>query len=136
MVCLYCESQTKVGNSRPQKNANQVWRRRKCSRCGAVFTTHEAIDLSSTLLVASRGHTQPFLVDMLYTELLFAMSHRKDAYRDAREATKTVIGHLLQLPGKPLFSPSQISSVTSGVLKKLDHRAHLRYTAEHPSLQS
>ena len=135
MVCLYCESQTKVGNSRPQKNANQVWRRRKCSRCGAVFTTHEAIDLSSTLLVVVGGSPKPFEVDILYTEMLLAMSHRKNAYLDAREATNTVIKHLLALPGKPLFSPSQISLIASDVLKKLDKQAHLRYLAEHPSLQ-
>ena len=135
MVCLYCLSETRVANSRPQKRSNQIWRRRACKRCGAVFTTHEAIDLSSTLLVVVGGSPKPFEVDILYTEMLLAMSHRKNAYLDAREATNTVIKHLLALPGKPLFSPSQISLIASDVLKKLDKQAHLRYLAEHPSLQ-
>jgi len=134
MVCLYCGGGTKVGNSRLQRRSNQVWRRRICKRCGAVFTTHEAIDLSSTLLVTSGGVPKPFVTDMLFTELLLAMSHRKNAYLDAREATNTVIKRLLELPGKPLYSPPQISLITSDILKKLDKRAHLRYTAEHPSL--
>lgn len=136
MVCLYCGSETKVGNSRPQKRSNQIWRRRVCKRCGAIFTTHEAIDLSSTLLVVVGGSPKPFEVDILFTEILLAMSHRKNAYLDAREATNTVIKHLLQLPGKPLFSPSQISLICADVLKKLDRRAYLRYQAEHPSLQN
>jgi transcriptional repressor NrdR len=134
MICIYCGCDTRVVNSRLQKRSNQVWRRRSCKRCGAVFTTHEAIDLSSTLLVVVGGVPKPFVADMLFTELLMAMSHRKNSYLDAREATSTVIKKLLELPGKPLYLPSQISLVASEVLKKLDWRAHLRYTAEHPSI--
>lgn len=134
MVCLYCAGDTKVGNSRLQRRSNQVWRRRICKRCKAVFTTHEAVDLSSTLLVIDTGVPKPFVTDILYTEVLMAMSHRKNAYLDAREATNTVIKRLLGLPGKPLFSPSQISLIGGDVLKKLDRRAHLRFVAEHPSL--
>lgn len=136
MICIYCGFDTRVGNSRLQRRSNQVWRRRICKRCGAVFTTHEAIDLSSTLLVVTAGVPKPFVTDMLFTELLMAMSHRKNAYLDAREATNTVIKHLLELPGKPLYSPSQISLIVGDVLKKLDRRAYLRFIAEHPSLQS
>lgn len=135
MVCLYCGSETKVGNSRHQKRNNQVWRRRTCLRCKAVFTTHEAIDLSSTLLVSHGGSTKPFLIDMLFTEILLAMQDRKNAYLDAREATNTIIRHLLNLPGKPLLSTAQISLAASEVLKKLDKRSHLRFISEHPSLQ-
>lgn len=134
MVCLYCGCDTRVVNSRYQKRSNQVWRRRRCRRCDAVFTTHEAIDLSSTLLVVTGGQPRPFVTDMLFTEVLMAMAHRKNAYLDAREATNTIIARLLQLPGKPLFSPHQISLITSDVLKKLDKRAHLRFIAEHPSI--
>jgi len=136
MVCIYCGFDTKVGNSRLQRRNNQVWRRRTCKRCKAVFTTHEAVDLSSTLLVVVGGVPRPFVTDILYTEMLLSMSHRKNAYLDAREATSTVIKHLLELPGKPLFSPNQISLIGSDVLKKLDKRAYLRYIAEHPSLQN
>ncbi len=135
MQCLYCKSDTRVGNSRLQRRSNQVWRRRVCKRCGAVFTTHEAIDLSSTLLVIVGGVPKPFVTDMLFTELLLAMSHRRNAYLDAREATNTVIKRLLELPGKPLYSPPQISLITSEVLKKLDKRAALRFAAEHPSVE-
>lgn len=135
MVCIYCSSDTSVSNSRLQRRSNQVWRRRACKRCGAVFTTHEAIDLSSTLLVVVAGVPKPFVTDILYTELLMAMGHRKNAYLDAREATNTVIKRLLELPGKPLYLPNQISLIACEVLRKLDGRASLRYIAEHPSIQ-
>src|SRR2546423_1561441 len=135
MVCLYCGSDTSVTNSRLQKRNNQVWRRRQCKACGAVFTTHEAVDLTNSLLVDSGGSVQPFLPDMLFTELLLALKDRIDSYVAAREATSTVVKRLLELPEKPLFHPSQITVAAGAVLSRLDRRAWLRYAAEHPSLQ-
>jgi transcriptional repressor NrdR len=135
MVCVYCGSETRVTNSRLQKRNNQVWRRRHCEACGAIFTTHESVDLSQTFLVDSRASPSPFLPDLLYTELLLAMQDRKDAYVAAREVTSTVVQKLLKHPDKPLFKPTLISKTTSDVLKRFDKRSYLRYTAEHPSLQ-
>lgn len=135
MVCVYCGSETRVANSRLQRRSNQVWRRRQCKACKAVFTTIEAIDLPATLIVDSGGRSEPFLPDKLYTEVLLALQDRKDAYVAAREVTNTVIKELLKLPDKPLFQPEQISRVAASVLKRLDRRAYLRFAAEHPSLQ-
>lgn len=136
MSCIYCGAETKVSNSRLQKRNNQVWRRRQCLKCKAVVTTHEAIDMSSALLVEAKGQPKPFISDLLFTELLLALQDRKDCYLAAREATSTIINHLLKQPEKPLFTPAQISKTSAEVLKRLDKRAYLRYSAEHPSLQS
>lgn len=135
MVCIYCGGETDVTNSRGQKRNNQVWRRRRCKRCGAVFTSHEAIDLSRALVVDS-GRPTPFLSDMLFTEVLLALQDRRDCYLAAREVTSTVIGELLKLPGLPRIDSKQISQATAKVLKRLDKRAYLRYMAEHSSLQA
>ncbi len=134
MVCIYCEGETSVTNSRKQKRNNQIWRRRKCEACGAVFTSHEAIDLSSALMVDS-GRSTPFASDIIFTEVLLALQDRKDCYLAAREVTSTVIRELLKLPGVPRIEPKQISQATAKVLKRLDKRAYLRYLAEHPSVQ-
>ena len=136
MECVYCKGDTRVTNSRRQKRNNQVWRRRQCLKCGAVFTSHEVMDFSSALLVDASGSAKPFLADLLYTEVLLALQDRKDCYSAAREVTNTVIRQLLKLPEKPLFSPKQITLATSKVLKRFDGRAYLRYAAEHPSLQA
>lgn len=136
MVCLYCGSDTSVENSRLQKRSNQVWRRRQCKACGAVFTTHEAIELSTALLVLKNGLSEPFLSDKLFASILECMNHRADRYTAAREVTHTTIKKLLKLPNRPLFERYQISSAAAGVLKKLDKRAYLRYVSEHPSLQN
>jgi transcriptional repressor NrdR len=135
MVCAYCGHETRVTNSRLQKRNNQVWRRRQCEACKAVFTTHEAIDLSSALLVGSGASTSPFLPDLLFTDTLLALQDRKDAHIAAREISSTVIQKLLKMPEKPQFSSKTISKTTAEVLKRFDKRAYLRYVAEHSSLQ-
>jgi transcriptional repressor NrdR len=135
MVCVYCGHETRVTNSRLQKRSNQVWRRRQCEACKAVFTTHEHVDLTQALLVNYKGSQKPFLQDLLFTDVLFALQDRKDVYTAAREVTSTVIQKLLKHTDNPLFTPKVISKVTSDVLKRFDKRAHLRYSAEHPSLQ-
>lgn len=135
MVCLYCNGKTEVINSRAQKRNNQVWRRRKCLKCKAVFTSHEVVELESALYVDKAGTPTPFLPDLLFTEMLLALGDHKKPYLAAREATKTVIQRLLKLPNKPFFTPQQISLAGGEVLSKLDRRAHLRFVSEHPSLQ-
>jgi transcriptional repressor NrdR len=132
---MYCGHETRVTNSRMQKRNNQVWRRRQCEACKAVFTTHEAIDLSSALLVDLGASTQPFLTDRLFADVLAALKDHKDRYIATREVTSTVIKNLLKSEQSPSFKPKEISKATDKVLKRFDKRAHLRYAADHPSLQ-
>jgi len=133
MICLHCGGQTKVTNSRRQKRNNQIWRRRQCLVCGAVFTTHEAVELESALSVSRDGRNTAFLPDLLLNELILALKHRPDAYTAAREVLGTIVRRLLALPQKPVFSASDITSVTTEVLKRFDWRAYLRYSADHPA---
>lgn len=135
MVCIYCGQETKVVNSRLQKRNNQVWRRRQCLACGAIFTTHEGVKLESALIVARNGQNQPFLADLLLKELMDALKHRPDVYTASREVLGTIVRRLLSLPQRPVFTPQDVTNVTSEVLKRFDKRAHLRYVAEHLSLQ-
>lgn len=134
MVCIYCKSQTSIINSRPQIRSNQVWRRRKCLKCQAIFTTIEATDYALALRVGSETVSKPFLTDLVYTEVLLALSHRKNAYIDAREITGTIIKKLISSSPNLIFSARQISKTIAEVLKKFDQLAWHRYAAEHPSV--
>jgi transcriptional regulator NrdR family protein len=136
MVCIYCGSETNIYNSRHQKRSNQVWRRHRCLKCRAVFTSLESVDYANVLRVDLKGDLRPFLTDLLYTEVLLALSDRKNAYMEAREITNTIIKALMQLPSHPLFKPSDISQAAAVVLERFDKRAWHRYAAEHPSIAS
>jgi len=134
MVCPYCSHKTNVTNSRHQKRSNKVWRRRQCLHCLAVFTTLEEINYTNTLRVNQNGVYKPFLTDLLYTEVLLALSHRKNAYIDARELTDTIIKRLIASPQNPLFETHHISSATADTLQRFDKQAWHRYAAEHSSV--
>lgn len=131
MNCLYCGNDTSVVNSRAQKRSNQVWRRRACSACEAVFTTHEAIDYSTALLVQYTAAAEPFSADRLFSDILACMPHRSDRYTAAREATSTTIKQLISKQSTAALDPPQISDATARVLKALDKKAYLHYTANH-----
>src|SRR6266576_5091972 len=103
MICVYCGGETKVVNSRHQRRNNQVWRRRQCLVCQAVFTTHEAVELESALSVEQDGVLRPFLPDLLLKELMSAMQDRKDVSTASREVLGTIVRKLLSLPQKPVF---------------------------------
>lgn len=133
MKCIYCSGKTRVFNSRRQARNNNVWRRRKCLSCGAVFTSVEAPDLASSLSVNRLGVYEPFLADLLFTEILLALQDRKDCYIAARELSNSVIRNLVKEEGAS-FTPQQISQATSKVLKRFNRRAYQRYAAEHPSV--
>ena len=135
MICIYCGGETKVTNSRLQRRNNQVWRRRQCLACQSVFTTHEQIELESALSVNKYGELEPFLTDLLLKELMLALQDRKDAYTASREVLGTVVHKLLNLPQKPVFTAKDISKTAAEVLKRFDKQAHLRFLADHPSLQ-
>lgn len=135
MVCMYCGGKTRVFNSRRQSRNNNVWRRRRCLSCGAVFTSVEAPDLTSSLSVNRLGVYEPFQPDFLYSELLIALKGRKDRYIAARELSNIIIRNLIKDEGAA-FTPQQINQAASKVLKRFDKRAYARYEAEHSSLIS
>ncbi|HSX43081.1 MAG TPA: hypothetical protein VLF59_03265 [Candidatus Saccharimonadales bacterium] len=133
MVCIYCGGKTHVGNSRPQKRLNQVWRRRECVQCHAVFTTEEAAELSTSVSVraSAQGAVSPFNRDKLFVSILKAVGHRKTAVDDASALCATVIAKLLQSTVQAAVSPADITRITLQVLKNFDNAAGVQYRAYH-----
>lgn len=136
MVCEYCGNSTSVINSRRQKRSNQIWRRRRCQGCGAVFTSHEAIYLPAAFSVNAGGRVAPFEPDKLFGEILINLQGRKDVYTAARELSATITRNLLKNAVDGLISPQDISRQVAATLKRFDRSAYLRYLAEHPSLHN
>jgi transcriptional repressor NrdR len=135
MVCAYCGGETSVVNSRPQKRNNQVWRRRHCLICKAVFTTHESIDLTAAFSVATDAGTVPFNPYKLFEEIRLSLRDHQKPYEAAQELTTAITQRVLKKAPNGLISPHSISFEAAKLLKRFDKQAYLRYIAEHPSLQ-
>lgn len=133
MVCIYCSSDTKVTNSRHQKRANNVWRRRQCQTCHTVFSTIEAPDMELSITVKQRGgDLKPFLRDQLLISVYDSLKHRKSALADATSLTDTVVSNLYTLAEASVLERDVIVTVVTTVLEHFDGAAATHYKAFHP----
>lgn len=132
MVCIYCGGKTQITNSRPQKRLNRTWRRRECLNCHAVFTTEEAADYSSSLVVRHpHAPVQPFSRDKLFASLLKSLGHRQSAVDDAGALCATIVVKLLQNTPEAALSPTDIIKTTHETLLHFDTAAAVQYAAYH-----
>lgn len=132
MVCIYCGARTSVTNSRHQKEANQVWRRRQCVKCKNSFTTHEALELGNTLLLTKDGsHFEPFSSDKLFVSIYESCKHRPTAITDARGLTQTIIARLRSQISNATIDHAVLLRTVVDVLSNFDKTAKAVYAAYH-----
>jgi len=132
MVCIYCGGKTQVTNSRHQKQLNQVWRRRKCLQCQAMFSTHEmaAYDAAWRVQTANSALV-PFNRYKLLISLYKSLEHRPTALEDATALTDTIIGMLLKSARNGLIEARIITTAAAEVLQRFDTAAAVHYQAFH-----
>jgi transcriptional regulator NrdR family protein len=132
MVCIHCGADTQVINSRPQKRSNQVWRRRQCTVCQAIFSTREVAQYDAAWLVRSpAGGLVPFSRDKLFLSLYRSCQHRLTALADAAALTETVTVKVLnQIVGGVLDSRTLLQIIQVS-LNRFDRAASVHYAAFH-----
>ncbi len=137
MVCIYCSQSLEVINSRRQRRANQVWRRRRCTECGAIFTSTETIDFTKSLAVNdANGKLKPFIREVLFLSLYRACQHRPEAASDASALTETVLQKLVKNLSNGLLSNRDIAAACRSVLQNFDKAAVVQYEAFHADVLS
>jgi transcriptional repressor NrdR len=61
MKCPFCPSMdTKVVDSRPDKDGTAIRRRRECESCGKRVTTYERVEELQPLVIKKDGRREPF----------------------------------------------------------------------------
>lgn len=132
MVCVQCGSPTQVINSRHQKRANQVWRRRRCRQCSAVFTSEESAAYGAAWAVLGpSGALKPFSRDKLFLSLHRSLQHRSTALEDAAGLTDTVIEKLSGAVKDGVIESRTIVSTVQVALTRFDKAAGTHYAAFH-----
>jgi transcriptional repressor NrdR len=135
MVCTYCGSETHVTNSRHQKRSNSVWRRRKCTACGAIFSTTEQADYEKSWVVQypddSSQRYAPFLRDKLFVSIYNSCRHRPAALDDAIGLTDTVIGQSHRNIQDGALKASDLAKTILTALRRFDQPAATSYQAFH-----
>lgn len=131
MECPYCHSlQTEVTNSRPTLKETQVWRRRKCLKCGEIFTTHEVVDLSHLVVIKKSGRSEVFSRSKLYSGIYGATigSKTPDREKVVERITREVERELLFLKRKRIMS-IEIADIVLKKLRKSQSATFLRFLA-------
>lgn len=81
MKCIVCHTgNLEITNSRKHPSQLRVWRRRKCSDCGALFTTKELPDYDRAFSIQTgkrKSATTPFERTALLAQLFAAGGHIK-----------------------------------------------------------
>src|SRR5665647_1217005 len=123
MVCIYCQSKTRVINSRLQKKANKVWRRRFCPICKNTFTSIEALQDLSFIVTDTNGPNwspKPFSRDSLFISIYLSCGHRTNPANDATALTETVVAKLLSSITDGCISKNDLLTTTQSVLRLFD----------------
>ena len=128
MYCPYCNSATKVTNSRSHNKNKAVWRRRQCKNCDAIWSTDEKYDLHTTHMIksTSQNHMEPFSRDLLFVSIRASLIHRKSPTQDASALTDTIIGQVLSLNQSEIDS-AELRQLTYDTLHKFDKTAAAVY---------
>ena len=130
MVCPYCKKDSSVVNSRHQKRSNSVWRRRKCTGCGAIWTSLERPDYATVWRVSKAKGLFVFRPETLLISLYMALKHRKTPDIDAQYVSNTVIDKL-QKSGQAQLPAALIAKTTYDILRRYDKTAAAVYKATH-----
>ena len=130
MICPYCKKGSQVTNSRHQKRSNSVWRRRKCTDCGAIWTSLEHPDYRTVWRVRNGNHLTDFRQETLLISLYKALQHKKMADIDAKYVCDTIVA---KLTSKKLteLPTSLIASTSYDILRRYDKVAASLYKAIH-----
>lgn len=132
MVCVHCGAKTHIINSRAQHRLNQVWRRRQCFACHAIFTTGEMVTYEATWAVRNaQGTLQPFLRDKLLLSLYKSCEHRPAALKEAGALAETVISKLRPFIYEAAIDSHVIVQTAQVALSRFDHAASVHYAAFH-----
>ena len=136
MVCIYCGSDTEVYNSRPKARQPLVWRRKRCKKCVAQFTTHELPEYATALVVDRGKVLAPFERDKLFLSIYRACGHRKDSQTTATELTDTVLGLIARKKSAPdgKLLITTLASLTYISIKRFDQHAGATYKAYHQAV--
>ncbi len=127
MLCPKCHhSDTKVIDSRPEREGRAIRRRRECDKCGFRFSTTERISTGNLLVKKSSGITEKYSSEKLAQSISVACGKRPIS----KDQIKEVVRELSEdWAGQPEITSKEIGLRVMEALKKLDQIAYIRFAS-------
>ena len=127
MYCPNCHhSDTRVIDSRPEREGRSIRRRRECEKCQFRFNTAERVTGGNLQVVKNDGRKEQFDFDKLHQSIAIACGKRPISRQQISDIVREVY--------ESMFSKHEVSSKVIGekvmtLLKELDQIAYIRFAS-------
>ena len=129
MRCPFCRAEdTKVNDSRPVSDGDQIRRRRECAACQARFTTYENAELRLPRVIKADGGREDFSEDKVRTGIHRALEKRPVPTDTVDAAISRIRRQLLTADAREVES-RQIGEMVMSALEGIDHVAYVRFAS-------
>ncbi|QQS59027.1 transcriptional repressor NrdR [Candidatus Peregrinibacteria bacterium] len=127
MQCPRCHhSETKVIDSRPEREGRSIRRRRECEKCEFRFSTLERVITGNLIIKKRDGETEAFSAEKLEKSIRVACGKRPISRDQIREMVNELSENWA---GQNEVQSSEIGEAVMNVLKKIDHIAYIRFAS-------
>lgn len=135
MKCPFCSyADSKVVDSRPDKDGSTIRRRRECESCGKRFTSHERVEEILPMVSKRDGRREPFDRMKLIAGLLKACEKRPVSV----ETVERLVDRLesrLQESGEKEVPSTTIGEWVMTELHAVDQVAYVRFASVYRSFK-
>ncbi len=129
MKCPHCHSlNTKVLDTRSQKDGESTRRRRECEKCAARFTTLETIVINLPMVIKKDGRREPFSPEKLLGGIKAACQKRPISSSRIEQMVEKVTNWVVEHADKEM-STDMIGHFVMEELKKVDEVAYIRFAS-------
>ncbi len=129
MKCPFCgHIDSKVIDSRPAEDYENIRRRRECAQCGRRFTTYEQVERSAILVVKKDGKRETFDRDKLLRGIMKSCEKRPVTAVQLEELVQNVEQTIRNTLEKEIPS-SALGEMVMERLYKLDEVAYVRFAS-------
>lgn len=119
---------TKVLDTRTQKNGESTRRRRECEKCANRFTTMETIVVTLPMVVKKDGRREPFNPEKLLGGIKAACQKRPISSSRIEQMVETVTAWVVEHADKEMTT-DMIGHFVMEELKKVDEVAYVRFAS-------
>jgi transcriptional repressor NrdR len=135
MKCPFCANpDSKVVDSRPDKDGSTIRRRRECESCARRFTTHERVEEILPQVVKRDGRREPFDRLKLVSGLTKACEKRPVSVETIESMVNRVEARLMESGEKELPSTT-IGELVMRELHDVDQVAYVRFASVYRSFK-
>jgi len=127
MQCPKCHhSDTKVIDSRPEREGRTIRRRRECDNCEFRFSTVERISMGNLMVKKTNGVIEKFSPEKLEQSISVACGKRPISKDQIREIVQELAENWAS---KSEVSSKEVGSAVMEALRNLDHIAYIRFAS-------